>query len=275
MKQEEYGKAPVAEVRGESSAKVVLFNVAPSTVTFDTHRHGRLEIFRILSGELRININGKAFSAKADSIIITNPFQIHTGHSGEEALSYYSILFDLDNFYNDASVTQKYLPSILDGNMLLNNYIEDKRLTVIVDELIASSKANPMIAVGKIYEFFGYVLGNSYYHSSFKVFDNQNFSNVLDFLNKHFRESLSIPELSKRFGYSEAYLCRKFKKITGMTITNYITITRLEHAKVLLTTTDRTIGDIAYRCGFNDFTYFSHCFKKHFNVSPAAFRKDK
>lgn len=275
MKQAENNKNQVAEIRGESGAKVVLFNVAPSTVTFDTHRHGRMEVFRIISGQLLVNINGNRFSAKKDSIIITNPFQIHSGSSGDEALSYYSIVFDVDNFYNDTSVTQKYLPSILEENMFLNNYIEDGGLTDIVDELIGFSKTNPMSAVAKIYEFFGYILSKNYYHSSFKFFDNQNFSNVIDFLNKHFRENLTIPELSKRFGYSEAYLCRKFKKITGLTITNYINITRLEHAKVLLTTTDRTIGDIAYRCGFNDFTYFSHCFKKYFGVSPASFRKTK
>ena len=97
---------------------------------------------------------------------------------------------------------------------------------------------------------------------------------IIKYLNENFCEALNISSLGKIFGYNETYLCQKFKECTGLTIINYINILRLEKAQELLKTTDKPISEVAFLSGFNDLTYFSHCFKNKFNISPTGFRKN-
>ena len=106
-----------------------------------------------------------------------------------------------------------------------------------------------------------------------KPYNNKAFYKIIKYLNENFCESLSISTISKMFGYSETYLCQKFKECTGLTIINYLNVLRLEKAQRLLKTTDKSINEIAFSCGFNDLTYFSHCFKNKLNISPSDFRK--
>ena len=82
-------------------------------------------------------------------------------------------------------------------------------------------------------------------------------------------------EVSEKFGYNETYFCRRFKEITGLTFTGYLLALRMERAQKLLMETQEEIGTIAWKCGYADVSYFSHCFKKQFGVSPMGFRKEK
>ena len=48
---------------------------------------------------------------------------------------------------------------------------------------------------------------------------------------------------------------------------------RLYHAKELILTTDKSITEIAYDCGYRELAYFSRRFSKKFGATPSSFRK--
>ena len=73
---------------------------------------------------------------------------------------------------------------------------------------------------------------------------------------------------------SESYFCRKFKRITGITVTNYIKTQRLEHARRLLEKTEESVRHIAISCGFIDAAYFTNCFKAMYKISPTKYRNN-
>ena len=66
---------------------------------------------------------------------------------------------------------------------------------------------------------------------------------------------------------------RRFKAYTGMTPSDYMIGLRLHKAQSLLLGTPMSIKEISEKCGFENEYYFSNFFKKHFHVSPSAFRK--
>lgn len=101
------------------------------------------------------------------------------------------------------------------------------------------------------------------------------FGAILEYVNEHYTEKLSLEQISNRFGYNETYFCRRFKQITGFTFCNYIQILRIEKAQQLLSRTSEEIGVIAWKCGYEDISYFSNCFKKKVGYSPTEFRKMK
>ena len=60
-----------------------------------------------------------------------------------------------------------------------------------------------------------------------------------------------------------------------MTITEYISSVRIEHAKNLLATTSAPIGSIALNVGIDDANYFTRIFKKFVGMSPTEYRQSK
>ena len=79
-------------------------------------------------------------------------------------------------------------------------------------------------------------------------------------------------ELSNKLGLSHSQTYRKIKAITGKSTAVFIRSIRLQYAKELLKTEDKTVSEIAYYVGFNDPSWFSRAFKEEFNVSPSEFK---
>ncbi|MGP4041407.1 response regulator [Gracilibacillus sp. D59] len=79
---------------------------------------------------------------------------------------------------------------------------------------------------------------------------------------RYHEPGLSLQEIAKNVNISASYLSNIFSKEMDQTITEYLTKTRMDHAKELLQTTNNKTYEIAYKVGFNDSHYFCHIFKK-------------
>ncbi len=94
------------------------------------------------------------------------------------------------------------------------------------------------------------------------------------YIDKNLHDKISLDDLSKTSNLSKDYLSQLFKKTTGVTVTNYIKIRRLDSAKKLLDR-DTSIGNTAYALGFCSESYFISCFKKEFGITPKEYIKNK
>ena len=79
-------------------------------------------------------------------------------------------------------------------------------------------------------------------------------------------------ELSKKIFMSRMQLHRKLKALTDLSTTEFITKERLKLAETLLKDSDTNISEIAYEVGFNSPSYFTKCFKKHYQKTPESYR---
>ena len=96
-------------------------------------------------------------------------------------------------------------------------------------------------------------------------------------LNEAIRKNMSNPnlkmdQLGEEMGLSRVQLYRKVKAITGLTPVELLRQMRLQKAYSLLTSTTKTISEIAYEVGFGTPGYFSNCFKKQFGKYPTDLR---
>lgn len=101
---------------------------------------------------------------------------------------------------------------------------------------------------------------------------NRTFKPILQYINEHFREDISIPNISKMFNINANYISQLFKKEAGTTFTEYVTTLRLDYACKLLTDTDDPISEIAEKSGYDDYFYFSRIFKRVKGITPSAYR---
>lgn len=95
---------------------------------------------------------------------------------------------------------------------------------------------------------------------------------VIRYADQHAIERISLIDLAERFHFSPSYLCRVFKRETGTTLTDHLLHIRLGKATALLENSTMPIAEIAERCGYPDYFYFTRLFKRTYGVTPTAWR---
>ncbi len=98
---------------------------------------------------------------------------------------------------------------------------------------------------------------------------------ALDYINKNFSASLSLENIAAEAGMSRTYFCQMFKRLNGMTPWEYISIKRIEKAQELLRSTEKSVLDISFDCGFNNISHFNRVFRKITGQTPTKYRKGK
>lgn len=95
---------------------------------------------------------------------------------------------------------------------------------------------------------------------------------IMDFLNEHFMEEISLQELGDIFHMSHYHLSHIFKTVTGLSPMKYILHRKIGEAQNLLMNTELLMGGITERIGFSDISHFSSMFKKYVGLTPTQYR---
>ena len=95
---------------------------------------------------------------------------------------------------------------------------------------------------------------------------------MLDYFHSHYQESISVEQLAKQANICKRECQRDFKKVLGLTPTQYFEQYRLAMSLRLLTESSCSIIEIADQCGFQSPSYFTKLFREKYGVTPTAFR---
>ena len=93
-------------------------------------------------------------------------------------------------------------------------------------------------------------------------------------INDNFQRSISLEEISAKANMTVPAFCRYFKKTTGKTFTKLVNEYRVVHATKLLSESTMSIADVAYECGFNNFSHFNKLFKEFTGKSASKYRSE-
>ena len=94
---------------------------------------------------------------------------------------------------------------------------------------------------------------------------------VMEYINNHITEKISLKDLAAEVNYTEYYLSSKFKKEVGVSINTYIMKCKIDAAKELLGTGNYSICSVSDYLGFSSANYFGTVFKQHTGVTPTEF----
>ncbi len=97
---------------------------------------------------------------------------------------------------------------------------------------------------------------------------------VQDWLTSHPSKKARIEELAKIAHMSPRNLTRAFREVTGVSIQNYRTRLRLEHARTLMSSPELTLEAIAGECGFADARQFRRVWRRAYHVAPSRARQE-
>lgn len=83
----------------------------------------------------------------------------------------------------------------------------------------------------------------------------------------------NVEEFGRSVGMSHAQLYRKIKALTDYSPNEYVRVMRLRQAADILSSSEFTIAEVAYRVGFSSPSYFAKCFRRLYGETPADYQK--
>lgn len=98
---------------------------------------------------------------------------------------------------------------------------------------------------------------------------------MTQYLRAHYAEKFSLDAMAAHLHVSRGECCRYFKRMMGMTITDYLLDYRLSHAAQQLAQTSLPVTQIAHASGFNSPSSFAQFFRKKTGLTPSAYRAQK
>lgn len=168
---------------------------------------------------------------------------------------------------SDASVDSKIEGTYIGADAYLTKPFHEGYLLAVVDHLLSNRQ--------KLKDYFNSPISSiervegKLLHKEDKEFIHQLSKTVVANLQN---EGFSQEFLAQEMGISKMQLYRKLRDIKGETPTDFIRNIRLKQAESLLKTTNKTVQEIMYECGFNNKAYFYRAFAKQFGSTPKEYR---
>ena len=248
------------------------------------HWHDEFEIIYVRSGFLTVSISGESYIGKTGEAFVVSPGNLHLMGSQSGTVDYYTFLFPLKyiSFRTDDMLDEKLLEPLNSGHLMICPRVKDtaKELCEQLIEIYEAKKdeseskittqvRTKIILLQFILEMWekGFVIEND------KSGRNTIEKEMISYIQQNFMEKISLKEFGEQFHLSEKYISRYFKEHFHITLSQYITHLRLEHAKQLLQDTDTPVTEIAMQSGYQNVSYFIRSFKKTYGVSPLKYRK--
>lgn len=130
-------------------------------------------------------------------------------------------------------------------------------------------------SAGELFDYLIRKITVSYERAAAQKRQNENrpIRVVKQYIAAHYREALTLEQVSAAAELSPAYFSTIFKKDTGMTFLEYLSKVRMDKAKQLLKETNRTVADICAAVGYSDVRYFTKSFTKYSGLKPNEYRK--
>ena len=241
------------------------------------HWHKEYEIIRILKGHFTITIDGETCSANAGDLIFINQGLIHGGIP--ENCIYECIVFDLQFLLMHGAAMTQYMTKLTGCSILIQSHFTrcDKDLFAIAAQLFEAvekkAPAYELNTVGALYLFLGIIFQKNYYTAYTKTTrrnlkEANHIKPVLEYIENHYMEKISLEKMSRIAGISPKYFCRCFMIFFHMTASEYLNYKRVEQACYELTVLDKSVTEVGFDCGFHDTSYFIRIFKKYKGMTP-------
>ena len=211
--------------------------------TFPPHWHKHYELISIVSGSFQLTLVNETIILKSGDIVFIDCNEAHSGVSLSDNLIY-------DMIQVRPETLEKYSSSFKPFEMLLNRQISVNKI-FIDDDIVnifkkiasvyeTSNSFSELILLGLILEMFGLIF-NSHISDISPLSYKENFFEIVDFINEHCAEKLTVNGLSKQFSFHVSYFSHKFKEVVGISPNRYIIIARLKLAEEYLKKTKFSI----------------------------------
>lgn len=247
--------------------------------TLNSHLHDCYEFVYISEGSCLYIVDGKEFMLSTGDIIFTCPNSLHSFSFPKECMfdrQFLHVYPNLIKAFPDiaaklflaGSEHKNHIPSYLVEQYKLDKYFSElhKYSDNAMNETFMIAYSCAMGLISKI----SIILSNVDMRNTASI-NNKNISKILQYIDCHFLEPISLNDIAESIYMSTVYICKLFKRETGMTLKSYINMYRIVKAKNLILDGEK-ISSLHNKCGFENYSTFYRSFIKYVGMSPEQFK---
>lgn len=248
----------------------------PKSEDYPMHAHNSLEIYYFISGNCRYLVEGNEYSLKHGDIMIMRPSETHNllvlGNEPYERVTVNISAGFIRSFDNGEALLKPFFDRSLGR---LNRYrkeefSDDIRKICFEDVGEDSFVPKKIEVVAKTFTALCEICKCFEAKRDGEVDDAGSgdiSSRLIGYINSNLFEPISLLGISEEFYLSSSQLNRIFRRATGSSVWEYVTIKRLIAARNMIRSGD-SAGKACAECGFKDYSSFYRLYKSRFGVSP-------
>lgn len=145
-----------------------------------------------------------------------------------------------------------------------------RRIITKLVEQYEKKEQNWLILGGTLMELLGRMMGKE---KQAGIYEGQYLKKAVQYVEDNYSYDIKISDIADWTGIDRTYLYRIFIRETGMAPKAYLTEYRLKHAMRMLCSSQYSITEIAYSCGFCDTVSFHNHFRKKTGMTPRSYRR--
>lgn len=240
---------------------------------FEQHCHNVYEINYVLQGEGKCFIEGKEFPMHPKALFLMRPYEYHHVQP-KPTLLYSRIIINFDASILPASVQAHPLLQTGGGSYfsLTESHLPVQAALEALKGVIPLS-GNGMRSTPEAEAFLRatipqiLLLLTSEQPKDAQSKDSDVAVQIIEYLNRHLNEDLSLEDLAKEYFVSKYHLCRIFREQTGGTIFSYFNAKRIALAQQMIASGEKATA-VAGKLGFRDYSAFYRAYRKQTGISP-------
>lgn len=262
-----------------NSQKYRIYARKTPTENSKMHRHAFIEFFFVTNGQAYHLINGQEVTVKKGDAVLLTSVDVHGFRlDGDHVFEHTDILIETDFFIEACNFFYQGL-----YDFILS--VKDAKSFVLTFEQIADFEncssylflppdnvSHMVMAKSMLSKIVSLFLKNYYLSEHENSYPDWIMSLITKFSDVN-NFSTSAADIVKDFAYNPDYMRRLFKHYTGTTMVDFFNKKKVEHAYLLLRTTDLSIEQICSAVGIVNPSHFYHLFRKVYHTTPSSVKQ--
>lgn len=274
-----------------------IYRIRQTRIAHLDHYHNYYQVCYVVSGEILHRQNNDAVTLRAGDAFIVPPGLTHSLHFNNAYAEIYSLAFEESLFAPGFPQSNAYQfleslqskaadPAHNSVRLCIALNRNQRRLIEKLLECLILEQQNDcptgLSSAPSITAAIVYLLAQSYYQqpqNTSELDELANYNSTLlqcvAYIDGHFREPISLADITKRFGLSRSSFCSVFPQFAGVPLQKYIAQKRIKEAQILMRSCpEKSISQIAAEVGYQDDSTFYRNFLRIAGVSPLQYKTD-
>lgn len=251
------------------------------------HHHDFYELYFFLSGNVSYNIESHSYRLSPGDVLLISPQELHQPVFSPEKQHYERyVLWINASFLQQFSIPGQDVLRCFDTaspdhtNLLRPEGVTRELMAYLVQQLIREQDseefATELYCLGLLAQLLVLVNRTALRAGQApEPRDNADSTvyRILNYINDHYNEDLSLDFLANMFFVSKYHLAREFNRVVGTSVHRYIIQKRLIMARQMMAAGVST-SEVCQICGFGDYSNFYRAFKNEYQISPRKYLEE-
>ncbi|WP_160719464.1 helix-turn-helix domain-containing protein [Bacillus sp. USDA818B3_A] len=242
----------------------LISNFEVINLNFPSHLHRCFELIYIVDGEMEIVIEQRSFYLHTGQYLLILPNEVH------------SIVTKSQSRAKICIFSPDYVPTY--QRMIENRTLENPifglsmEAEILISKTLFKNDLNLLEQKASLYLLLSELMAQTILIKTEKK-DSELLHTLLTYIQEHFTEAITLNSIAVTLGYSYNYLSKYFNASVKTSFTDFLNGTRISYACNLLRTTEKSITEIAYLCGYENIRSFNRNFIKKTLCTPKEYRE--